>query len=231
MRGRCRAWLRAAGLVAVASGCGEPAADPPSPSTEEPKPSPDAAPAPAPVVFEVPPGLEALPRMDWPVEIVHITSDFGWRVDPVSGRGTRLHGGVDLRGAIGDPALSVADGTVVFAGHDALLGNHVIVDHGLGVQSFYGHLSALLVHEGIAVERGAAIGLIGNTGRSAAPHLHLTIKVDGVAVDPIGLIGEPLHNPGALTARPDAAAPPASAPAPPPASAPASPPASPPATP
>lgn len=163
--------------------------------------------------LQAPPELTGPARLDWPVEIVHITSDFGWRIDPVSGRGTRLHGGLDLRGAIGDLVLSVAEGSIVFAGHDALLGNHVIIDHGLGVQSYYGHLSDVLVHAGLAVDRGATIGLVGNTGRSAAPHLHLTIKVDGVAVDPMGLIGQPLHNPSALTLRPidPAAAAPSSA--------------------
>ena len=166
-----------------------------------------SAPTPAPL-----PDLAALsptPVMDWPVEVVHITSSFGWRVDPVSGKGTRLHGGLDLRGAIGDPVLSIADGTVVFAGHDALLGNHVIVRHrGVDpntdhkIESFYGHLSDVLVHEGLAVSRGAAIGLVGNTGRSAAPHLHLTIKIDDVPIDPLELIGQPPHAPTALTQRP-----------------------------
>lgn len=162
----------------------------------------DDASARNPPQLQAPRELTGPGRMDWPVEIVHITSDFGWRIDPVTGRGTRLHGGLDLRGAIGDLVLSVASGSVVFAGHDALLGNHVIIDHGLGVQSYYGHLSDVLVHAGLTVDRGATIGLVGNTGRSAAPHLHLTIKIDGVAVDPLGLIGQPLHNPGALTLRP-----------------------------
>lgn len=159
--------------------------------------------------------------MSWPTEIVHITSDFGWRIDPVSGRGTRLHAGVDFRGAIGDPVLAVAQGTVAFAGHDDLLGNHVIIDHATvdhatvdhatvdhatvdtspAVQSFYGHLSDVLVVPGVKIQRGAAIGLVGNTGRSAAPHLHLTIKVDGVAVDPLALIGHPVHSATALAAR------------------------------
>ena len=146
-------------------------------------------------------GIAALteaPRMGWPVQTVHITSEFGWRVDPVSGQGTRLHRGVDFRGAIGDPVLAVAAGQVVFAGHDELLGNHVIVDHGQRVQSFYGHLSDVLVHAGVDVDRGAMIGLVGNTGRSAAPHLHRTIKLDDVAVDPLALIGVAVFAPTAL---------------------------------
>ena len=194
-------------LLILAAGCGGPA------PTPEPKPdAPVQAPEQAPPPPTIPPlpdlgPLAPIPVMDWPVEVVHITSSFGWRVDPVSGKGTRLHGGLDLRGAIGDPVLSIADGTVVFAGHDALLGNHVIVQHGgtdldHKVESFYGHLSDVLVHEGLAVSRGAAIGLVGNTGRSAAPHLHLTIKIDDVPIDPLELLGQPPHAPTALTQRP-----------------------------
>jgi murein DD-endopeptidase MepM/ murein hydrolase activator NlpD len=129
---------------------------------------------------------------------VHITSYFGWRVDPVSGRGVRLHRGVDLRGRVGDLVLSIADGAVSFVGHDPLLGNIVVIDHGLDVESLYGHLEDVLVHAGLPVQRGAAIGVVGSTGRSEAPHLHLTIKVRGVAIDPLAVLGEPLGNPDAL---------------------------------
>jgi len=188
---------------ALFSGCGS---QEPPPSQPAPAPAPtEEAPPPAPpeaLAINALGPLAPTPQMGWPVEVVHITSDFGWRVDPVSGRGTRLHAGTDFRGAIGTPVLSVAAGVVAFAGHDALLGNHVIIDHGQTVRSYYGHMSSLLVHEGVGVERGAAIGLVGNTGRSAAPHLHLTIKVAGAAVDPVGLIGHPLHAPTALTPAP-----------------------------
>lgn len=152
--------------------------------------------------------LRPLPRVGWPVERVHITSPFGWRVDPVSGVGTRLHRGVDFRGAPGDPVLSIAAGTVQFAGHDPLLGKMIIVEHEGGVESLYGHLSDTLVHEGLPVARGAAIGLVGNTGRSAAPHLHLTVKVDGEAIDPLHLIGEPLQIGRGMVPPPLPAAPP-----------------------
>lgn len=137
-------------------------------------------------------------RVGWPTESAHLTSHFGWRVDPVSGRGTRLHRGVDLRGHPGDLVMSIAPGRVEFSGQDVLLGNMVVVDHGLGIRSFYGHLTDVLVHEGLTVEQGTAIGLVGNTGRSAAPHLHLSVQVHGVAVDPLALIGQPLHAPAAL---------------------------------
>ncbi|MBK7827758.1 M23 family metallopeptidase [Nannocystis sp.] len=135
------------------------------------------------------PGL----RFDWPVESVHITSYFGWRTNPITGAGTKLHRGLDLRGETGDLILSIGPGVVSFAGSDPLLGNLVIVDHGLGVTSFYGHMSDILVHVGLPVDRGVALGLVGNTGRSEAPHLHLTVKLGAFAVDPLWLIGAPLH--------------------------------------
>lgn len=147
-------------------------------------------------------GLRRAPKMGWPVQSVHITSTFGWRVDPVSGVGVRLHRGTDFRGRIGDLVLSVADGTIEFAGHDPLLGNMVIVDHGDGLTSLYGHLSDVLVTSALPVSRGTAIGLVGNTGRSAAPHLHLTMKVDDVAVDPLLLLGQPPHQPRAWSVKP-----------------------------
>lgn len=135
------------------------------------------------------PGL----RFDWPVESVHITSYFGWRTNPITGAGTKLHRGLDLRGETGDLILNIGPGVVSFAGVDPLLGNLVIVDHGLGVTSFYGHMSDILVHVGLPVDRGVALGLVGNTGRSEAPHLHLTVKLGAFAVDPLWLIGAPLH--------------------------------------
>lgn len=135
------------------------------------------------------PGL----RLGWPVESVHVTSYFGWRTNPMTGVGTKLHRGLDLRGEPGDLILSLGPGTVQFAGTDPLLGNLVIVDHGLGVTSFYGHMQDLLAYTGMPVDRGTTLGLVGNTGRSEAPHLHVTIKVGAFAVDPLWLIGAPLH--------------------------------------
>lgn len=129
----------------------------------------------------------------WPVEQVHVTSHFGWRSDPVSGAGIRLHRGLDLRGERGDLVTAVAEGRVRFAGRDPALGNLVIIDHPGGVSSWYAHLSSIGVHAGLRVEAGSAVGAVGNTGRSAAPHLHLTMKVavgdDEIAVDPLAWLG------------------------------------------
>lgn len=109
-----------------------------------------------------------------------------------------MHKGVDFRGDVGDLVLSVARGEVTFVGQDPALGTMVIVDHGLGITSLYGHMSDVLVWPGASIERGTAVGLVGNTGRSAAPHLHLTMKIDDVAVDPMMLLGQPLHRATAL---------------------------------
>lgn len=170
--------------AAGSTGVVEPAAEPADESPPETDPFADE-------------GLEAArPRLrfGWPVESPHITSYFGWRTNPITGAGTKLHRGLDLRGSTGDLVLSIGPGVVQFSGHDLLLGNLVIIDHGLGVTSFYGHLSDILVHTGLPVDRGTALGLVGNTGRSEAPHLHLTIKLGTIAVDPLWLLGAPLHD-------------------------------------
>ncbi|MEZ4451999.1 MAG: M23 family metallopeptidase [Nannocystaceae bacterium] len=153
-------------------------------------------------------GLTALapePRADWPTERPHITSTFGWRINPITGVGQKLHRGLDLRGQTGDLALAIADGEVAFVGHDPFLGRCVILDHGGGITSWYGHLNDPLVSEGSRVARGAAIGVIGNTGRSQAPHLHLTVKIGGTAIDPLWVLGLPLFPYPALVADPAAA--------------------------
>lgn len=195
--------------------CGDgPAAEEESGSPEQEAPSSPAAVPPPADAFALP-GLDRMrpqPRMGWPVQSVHITSRFGWRVDPVSGRGVRLHRGVDFRGAPGDLVLAIAAGTVQFVGHDPLLGNLVIVDHGDEITSYYGHLSDVLVTTAMPIDRGAAIGLVGNTGRSAAPHLHLTVKLGDRAIDPLELIGEPRYRPHAIAASVPSPPPPAPAP-------------------
>lgn len=193
---------RPALLLVLLAACGDgEAPNVPAPATHEPAPPPPgeqpAIPVPPPLddAFRheqlefLRPGL----RLGWPVESVHITSYFGWRTNPMTGVGTKLHRGLDLRGAPGDLILSLGPGTVQFAGTDPLLGNLVIVDHGLGITSFYGHMQDLLSYTGMPVDRGTTLGLVGNTGRSEAPHLHVTVKVGAFAIDPLWLIGAPLH--------------------------------------
>ncbi len=197
--------------VGLALACGDASAPDPEAADDPTQPASTAAEAvrdppaepPPPGAFELPGLREQAPadRFAWPTESVHVTSSWGWRVDPVTGLGTRLHRGIDLRGMPGDLVMSIGAGTVEFVGHDPLLGNLVIVNHGEGLQSFYGHLSDVLVVAEAEVERGAAIGLVGNTGRSAAPHLHLSVRLDGVPIDPLEVIGEPRHRPSAAATR------------------------------
>ncbi|MFZ0706674.1 MAG: M23 family metallopeptidase [Candidatus Korobacteraceae bacterium] len=94
------------------------------------------------------------------------------------------HGGVDLRSAAGTPVRAAADGTVKFAQLITVLGNTVGLDHGQGVETIYMHMSKLAVEPGAQVKQGDVIGYVGTTGRSSGPHLHWTLYVNGVQVNP-----------------------------------------------
>jgi murein DD-endopeptidase MepM/ murein hydrolase activator NlpD len=94
------------------------------------------------------------------------------------------HGGVDLRSAAGTPVRAAADGKVKFAQLITVLGNTVGLDHGQGVETIYMHMSKLAVEPGAQVKQGDVIGYVGTTGRSSGPHLHWTLYVNGVQVNP-----------------------------------------------
>lgn len=119
----------------------------------------------------------------WPVA-GWVTSAFGDRRSPF-GRIRDHHPGVDIAAPRGTPILSSADGVVTFAEWHGGLGKAVVIEHGLGVSSTYGHLSRILVPEGIRVARGTVIGLVGSSGRSTGPHLHYEIQMDGKPQDPM----------------------------------------------
>lgn len=112
-----------------------------------------------------------------------VSSSFGWRADPFTGE-SRFHRGLDLRAAYGTEVPAAAAGTVVFAGERGTYGTLVVVRHERGVETRYAHLSATAVREGERVEAGTAIGRVGSSGRSAAPHLHFEVLVNGERVDP-----------------------------------------------
>jgi murein DD-endopeptidase MepM/ murein hydrolase activator NlpD len=112
-----------------------------------------------------------------------LVSGFGVRADPFRGS-PAMHTGVDLRGEIGDPVRATADGRVTTAGWSGGYGRAVDVDHGNGLMTRYGHLSAIEVRVGQSIKRGQIIGRIGSTGRSTGPHLHYETRVHGEAVDP-----------------------------------------------
>jgi murein DD-endopeptidase MepM/ murein hydrolase activator NlpD len=112
-----------------------------------------------------------------------VSSSFGWRADPFTGE-SRFHRGLDLRAAYGTEVPAAADGTVVFAGERGTYGTLVVLRHDSGVETRYAHLSAAAVREGDRVEAGTPIGRVGSSGRSAAPHLHFEVLVNGERVDP-----------------------------------------------
>lgn len=114
---------------------------------------------------------------------LQLTSTFGYRTDPFFGR-PALHSGVDLREDYGAPVKATAAGTVSVAGPQGGYGNLVEIDHGGGMSTRYGHLSAINVFPGQQVGPGAVVGRVGSTGRSTGPHLHYEVRIDGEAVDP-----------------------------------------------
>jgi murein DD-endopeptidase MepM/ murein hydrolase activator NlpD len=130
-------------------------------------------------------GVIAIPS-DKPVKMnVEFTSGFGVRSDPFHA-GAAMHPGIDLAGSYGTPIFATADGTVLRAGwNSGGYGNLVEVDHGRGITTRYGHMSAILVSAGDHVTRGQQIGRMGSTGRSTGNHLHYEVRIDGRAVNPI----------------------------------------------
>lgn len=116
----------------------------------------------------------------------HVTSGYGSRIHPLTGR-RRMHTGVDLRAAEGVPIRAAADGVVREARRRGGYGNVVEVDHGDGTSTVYAHASRLVVKPGQHVERGDTLGLVGHTGHTTGPHLHFELRRHGRPVDPTSL--------------------------------------------
>ena len=114
---------------------------------------------------------------------VEFTSGFGIRSDPFLGR-PAMHTGLDFRASTGDPVRATANGKVASAGWAGGYGRMVEIDHGNGLSTRYGHLSAINVKVGEPIKIGQVIGEVGSTGRSTGPHLHYETRIDGEAVDP-----------------------------------------------
>lgn len=125
----------------------------------------------------------------WPTESKKITSTFGVRSDPFTGRAA-FHSGIDFGGDRGDPIYAAADGVVTLSERGYPYGNNIIIDHGRGVKTRYLHLNERLVEVGDTVKKGQLIGELGNTGRSTGPHLHYEVIVNGENVDPMPYIKE-----------------------------------------
>lgn len=116
----------------------------------------------------------------------NITSPFGYRMCPFHGR--EFHNGIDIAKPTGTPIYAAADGTVSLAGVYGGYGNCVIIKHGGGMTTLYGHQSKLACRKGQTVRRGQLIGYVGSTGNSTGPHLHFTVTVNGKDVNPMPLL-------------------------------------------
>jgi murein DD-endopeptidase MepM/ murein hydrolase activator NlpD len=119
----------------------------------------------------------------WPVR-GPITSPFGMRTDPVTGR-YALHSGIDIGVDYGTPIRAAADGLIIFAGWYGGYGNLITVDNGDGYSTLYAHCSAMYVNLNQRVQRGQVIGAVGATGYATGPHLHFEIRKNGVPFDPL----------------------------------------------
>ncbi|MCP3992093.1 MAG: peptidoglycan DD-metalloendopeptidase family protein [Actinomycetia bacterium] len=128
------------------------------------------------------PAEPSLLGYQWPV-VGRISSPFGYRIHPVYGT-RKLHSGLDVAAPGGTPVTAASGGVVISSGWRGGYGNTVIIDHGAGISSLYGHLSQLIVPVGAIVDRGDIVGLVGATGTATGNHLHFEIRLGGVATDP-----------------------------------------------
>ena len=123
--------------------------------------------------------------MAWPVPSCHtISSGYGGRIHPTTGK-YKFHGGLDIPGSYGSAIVAANSGKVIWAGNRGdSYGNYVIIDHGGGVATLYGHSSKVLVSSGQSVSRGQRIANVGSTGRSTGPHCHFEVRINGSRVNP-----------------------------------------------
>jgi murein DD-endopeptidase MepM/ murein hydrolase activator NlpD len=131
-------------------------------------------------VVPAPTGAASAAGYVWPVHGV-LTSGFGWRWG-------RMHEGIDIAVSNGTPVVAAASGTVILAGWMGGYGNLVVVDHGGGVSTAYGHNTSVAVGVGQHVAQGQLIAYSGNTGHSTGPHVHFEVRINGSAVDPMGYL-------------------------------------------
>ncbi len=129
--------------------------------------------------------LAATPAI-WPTK-GWLTSGFGTRVSPFTNQ-KQFHAGIDIAGERGTDVVAPAQGKVVFSGSRGPLGKSIIIDHGYGIRTQYGHSDTIYVKTGETVQRGQRIASLGNSGRSTGPHLHYVVEVKGKAVNPLDYI-------------------------------------------
>jgi murein DD-endopeptidase MepM/ murein hydrolase activator NlpD len=125
----------------------------------------------------------------WPV-VGYLSSMFGNRADPFTG-GPDFHPGLDISASAGTPIRATADGTVESAGYAGNYGNAVVVRHGFGISTRYGHMSRIATKTGTTIRRGDVIGYVGATGRATSAHLHYEILLNGQTINPLRLLARP----------------------------------------
>ena len=119
----------------------------------------------------------------WPTASHYITCPFGPRTDPITGKYAN-HSGMDIGAGYGAPIYACKSGVVTKATYNSIFGYHVVINHGDGFSTLYGHMCQYKVRVGQTVSRGQVIGYVGSTGRSTGPHLHLTMYYNGALVNP-----------------------------------------------
>jgi murein DD-endopeptidase MepM/ murein hydrolase activator NlpD len=123
----------------------------------------------------------------FPLNLYRLTSSFGMRVSPISGK-TSMHGGLDLAAPMGTDVYAARGGIISESGNSPIYGNYIIITHKNGWTSLYGHLSAILTKLQSNVQTGELIGRVGNTGLSTGPHLHFELRQNGAPQDPSSLL-------------------------------------------
>ena len=127
--------------------------------------------------------------LEWPSPATtNITSPYGTRFHPIQKR-NKMHTGIDIGAGHGTPIIAAEQGTVLLAGWNSGYGNCVVIDHGGGLQTLYGHCSVVMVQAGQTVTRGQKIALVGSTGNSTGPHLHFEVLKNGSYTNPMGYFG------------------------------------------
>jgi|SRR5579862_3146400 len=125
----------------------------------------------------------------WPLSEAWLTSTFGRRADPITGEAEN-HQGLDLSADPGTPVHATADGTIESAAYNGGYGNSILIDHGFGIETRFGHLSGYAVRAGQKVKRGQVIGYVGSTGHTTGPHLHYEIIINGAPINPMRMLAK-----------------------------------------
>ncbi|MDR0706276.1 MAG: M23 family metallopeptidase [Treponema sp.] len=126
----------------------------------------------------------------WPLKDRTITSPYGWRKDPFTGIGGRVHEGIDFSAKTGTTIRAAMDGKVAKLGYNAVYGRYIILSHGNGFETLYGHLNVYSVKEGAFVYQGSKIAESGGTGHVTGPHLHFGVYKNGKSVNPLDYLAK-----------------------------------------